>query len=145
MFGFLKNNKPKNDLDAVEYHLQKMGYDLLPYGAGVAQAELLSGYNAVETASHIAFTTLARDVEKVGDDILALASFIPHGKALLELLKEYKDKKLMNPTQWDNDARAIYHVITVNEHQLEWIDKILSDPIAGKERLATSRINYGFE
>jgi hypothetical protein len=145
MFGFLKKKKPKNDLDAVAYHLQIMGYDLLPYGAGVAQAELSSGYNAVETASHIAFTTLALDVKEAGDDIMALAAFMPHGKALLELLKEYKDKKLMNPTQWDNDARAVYHIISVDENQLEWIDKILSDPIAGKERLAKSRIDYGFE
>lgn len=145
MFGFLKKKKPKNDIDSVAYHLQMMGYDLLPYGAGVAQAELSSGYNAVETASHIAFTTMARDVKEAGDDIMALAAFMPHGKALLELLKEYKDKKLMNPTQWENDARAIYHIVTVDEHQLEWIEKILSDPIAGKERLAKSRIDYGFE
>ena len=145
MFGILKKKKPKNDLDSVEYHLQMMGYDLLPYGAGVAQAELSSGYNAVETASHIAFTTMAWDVKEAGDDIMALVAFVPHGKALLELLKEYKDKKLMNPTQWDNDARAIYHIVTVDEHQLEWIEKILSDPIAGKERLAKSRIEYEIE
>ena len=144
MFGFLKKKKPANDLDNVTYHLQMMGYDLLPYGVSVAQVELSSGYNAIETASHIAFTTMALDVKEIGDDVMALAAFMPHAKALLELLKEYKDKKLMNPTQWDNDARAIYHIVTVDEHQLEWIDKILSDPIAGKARLAKSRIDYEF-
>lgn len=142
MFGFLKKKKPKDNLESVIYHLQMMGYDLLPYGAGVAQAELSSGYNAVETASHIALTTMALDIKESGDDIIALAAFIPHAKALLELLKKYKEKKLMNPTQWDNDARAIYHIATVDENQLEWIEKVLSDPIAGKERLAKSRIDY---
>ncbi len=40
MFGFLKKKTPKNGLDAIAYPLQRMGYDLLPYGAGVAQTEL---------------------------------------------------------------------------------------------------------
>lgn len=88
---------------------------------------------------------MALDVKNTGDDALALTAFIPHAKALLEILKNYKDKKMMNPTQWENDARAVFHLATVDENQLEWISKILSDPIAGKERLATSRIDYGFE
>ena len=152
MFGFLKSKKPKDDLDSVAHYLQMMGYDLLPYGAGVAQTELASGYNAVEAASHIAFTTMARDIKEAGHDIIALSSFVlrpssfvPHAMALLDLLKKYKDKKLMNPTQWTNDTRAIYHIVTVDENQLEWIDKILDDPLAGKERLAKSRIDYGIE
>ncbi len=146
MFSFFKKKKEEeNNLDAVAYHLNLMGYNLLPYGAAVAQAELTSGYNAVETASHIAFTTLALDVKEAGDDIMALAAFLPHGQALLELLKQYKDQKLMNPTQWENDARAIFHIINVDEHQLEWIENILSDPIASKERLANSQVGYGFE
>jgi hypothetical protein len=146
MFGlFKKKKKPDSELDSVSYHLQMMGYDLLPYGAAVALAEMGSGYNSVETASHIAFTTMALDVKEAGDDIMALAAFMPHAKALLGILKEYKDKKQMNPSQWENDARAVFHIATVDENQLEWIEKILSDPIAGKERLATSRIDYGFE
>ena len=53
-----------------------------------------------------------------------------------------KEKGMMNPTQWQNDANAIARVSTVDEHQEEWIEKVLSDPIAGKERLATSRVDY---
>lgn len=143
MFGLFKKKKQTvNDLNAVEEHLEIMGYDLLPYGFAVAQAEMVSGYNAVETASHIAFTTMALDVKEARDNILSLMAFLPHGQGLLEVLKEYKDKQMMNPTQWANDARAIQHIITVDEHQAEWIENILSDPIAGKERLAKSRIKY---
>ncbi len=88
---------------------------------------------------------MALDVKQAGDNIMALMAFIPHAKALLEILKEYKDKNMMNLTLWENDARAVYYIITVDENQIEWIEKILSDPIAGKERLATSRIDYGFD
>lgn len=126
----------------MELHLRQMGYDLLPYGFAVAQLELESGYNAVETASHIAHTTIALDVKEAGEDIMELMAFVPHGMALLEVLKKHKDKGQMNPTQWANDAQAVFQVIQVDENQIEWIDKILSDPIAGKERLAVSRINY---
>jgi hypothetical protein len=131
-----------NPIGAVEDHLKNMGYDLTPYGAGVALLELESGYNAVETASHLSLTTLALDVREAGTDIEKLMRFMPHAMALLEVLKEYKDKGMMNPTQWQNDANAIARVSTVDEHQEEWIEKVLSDPVAGKERLATSRVDY---
>ena len=119
-----------------------MGYDLTPYGAGVALLELESGYNAVETASHLSLTTLALDVREAGSDVGKLTRFLPHAMALLEVLKSYKDKGMMNPTQWQNDANAIYRVSTVDERQEEWIEKVLSDPIAGKERVATNRIGH---
>jgi hypothetical protein len=131
-----------NPIGAVEVHLNNMGYDLTPYGAGVALLELESGYNAVETASHISLTTLALDVKDAGTNIEKLMRFMPHAMALLEVLKSYKDKGMMHPTQWQNDTNAIWRVSTVDEHQEEWIEKVLSDPIAGKERLATSRVDY---
>jgi hypothetical protein len=147
MFGFFKRRKKRsidsdNPIHRVETHLQVMGYDLTPYGAGVALLELESGYNEVETASHIAHTTLALDVKEAGTDILKLAGFLPHGMALLEVLKDYKDHGLMNPTQWQNDSTAVFRIVNVDQHQEEWIAKILSDPVAGKQRLATSRIKY---
>jgi hypothetical protein len=142
MFGFFKKKKAINDLDAVIYHLKMMGYNLLPYGVVVALTNLSSGYNAIETASYIALTTMARDVKEIGDDVIDLAEIVPHGRAFLELLKDYKDKKLINQTQWSNDSTSIYHILMVDENQQKWIENILSDPIAGKERLASSRINY---
>ncbi|ERP67399.1 hypothetical protein VCHC36A1_3711 [Vibrio cholerae HC-36A1] len=48
----------------------------------------------------------------------------------------------MNPTQWENDSTAVYRIITIDNQQLEWVENILNDPVAGKERLATSRIEY---
>jgi hypothetical protein len=62
--------------------------------------------------------------------------------ALLNVLKEYRDKKMMRDSVFQNDAKAVFHIATIDGQQGEWIDKILSDPIAGKERLANSRITY---
>lgn len=131
-----------NPISRVAAHLRIMGYDLTPYGAVVALLEFESGYNEVETASHIAHTTLALDVREAGTDILKLAAFMPHGMALLEVLKNYKDRGMMRESQWQNDSTAVFRIINVDQHQEEWIAKILSDPIAGKQRLATSRITY---
>jgi hypothetical protein len=125
-----------NPIKAVEAQLETMGYELTLHGAGLALIEMKSGYNAVETASHIALTTLARDVREAGTNIIKLMSFLPHAMHLLAVLKDYKDQGMMHPTQWQNDANAIWRVVNVDERQQEWIEKILSDPIAGKERLA---------
>lgn len=117
-----------------------MGYDPTPYGIGVALLSLQSGYNHVEVASHIAHVTLARDVREAGNDFVKLIGYRPHGVALLEVLKQYKDAGAMHPTQWQNDARAIMGIITVDREQEAWLAKVLSDPMAGKQRLATSRV-----
>jgi len=142
MFGLFKKKKIQNDVDSVKPHLKKMGYDILPYGIGVAIVELNSGYNSVETASHIAFTTMALDIKEANNNALTLMIILQHAYALLEILKEYKDNGMMNPTQWKIDADAIIGIARITKYQKEWVDKVLSDPIAGKERLAKSRINY---
>jgi hypothetical protein len=59
--------------------------------------------------------------------------------ALLEVLKDYKDRGMMRESHWKNDSTAVFRIINVDQHQEEWIAKVLSDPIAGKQRLATSR------
>jgi hypothetical protein len=146
MLGLFRRKKRErlegNPIDRVAVHLDAMGYRLTPYGAAVALLGVESGYNEVETASHIALTTMARDIKEAGTNILKLISFVPHGQAILELLKEYNDRGMMHPTQWQNDSNAFFRIAMVDEHQEEWLDKILSDPIAGKERLANRRIKY---
>ena len=91
MLGFLRRRKrqqTENDpIAGVAVHLA-IGYTLTPYGAGVALLGCESGYNEVETASHIALTTMARDLKEAGSDISKLLAFVPHARASLELLKE---------------------------------------------------------
>jgi hypothetical protein len=126
-------------LGEVLKHLRIMGYDPTPYGVGVALLSLQSAYNRVEIASHLAHVTLARDLREAGNDIEKLNHYFLHGMALLDVLKQYKDAKAMHPTQWQNDARAIVGIITIDSEQEAWLAKVLSDPVAGKERVATSR------
>jgi hypothetical protein len=142
MFGFFKR-KPKSDnnpISEVGEHLRIMGYDLTDYGAAVALLEVESGYSVVETAAHIALTTMALDSKSADFERSILIH--SHAMALIQVLKEYRDKKMMRDSMLQNDARAVFHVATIDGQQREWIDKVLSDPIAGKERLANSRITY---
>jgi hypothetical protein len=46
----------------------------------------------------------------------------------------------MQPALWENDARAIVGIITVDEQQEAWLSRVLSDPVAAEDRLARSRI-----
>lgn len=148
MFDFFrKKQAPRateatGSLDDVIAHLKNMGYDLLPHGTAVALLELKSGYNAVETASHIAHVTLARDIRDAGQNTMKLVAFVPHAQALIEVLTRYKNNGKMHPTQWQNDCRAILGIVMVDANQLQWLEKVLSDPVSGAERLAKSRIEY---
>lgn len=144
MFGFFssKRKPDQNPASQVAEHLRIMGYNMTPYGTKVALLEVQNGYSPVEVASHLALTTMALDIKSGDQGIERLMRIHSHGAALLEVLKEYRDNKMMRDAMWQNDAKAVFHIATVDQHQLEWIDKVLSDPIAGKERLANSRIKY---
>jgi hypothetical protein len=131
-----------NPASEVGEHLKIMGYDLTGYGAAVALLGVQSGYSPVETASHIALTTMALDIKSARRDFERFIRINSHAMALQKVLKEYRDKKMMRDSLWQNDAKAVYHIATIDGQQDEWIDKILSDPIAGKDRLANSRITY---
>jgi len=131
----------KNEaIELVEKHLKRMGYNLLPYGFGVAWISLESGYSPAETASHIAFTTMALDVKESKDDFRKLIALVDRAKNILLLLKEFKDSGEMHPAQWQNDSNALFHIVNIDKDQLDWVNTILADPISGKERLAVSAI-----
>jgi hypothetical protein len=134
-----QSDSEKNEaIELVEKHLKRMGYDLLPHGFGVAWISLESGYSPAETASHIAFTTMALDVKESKDDIDKLAFLACRGLNILLLLKEFKDSGEMHPAQWQNDSNALFHIVNIDKDQLDWVNTILADPISGKERLAVS-------
>jgi hypothetical protein len=142
MFDFLRRSRRSKQPDVdgvgeVRKHLRVMGYELTPYGTGVALLSIKSGYNPVEVASHIAHVTLALDVREAWRDPDELERLALRGMALLEILKKHKDSGAMPPTQWKNDARAVMGIIMVNQEQEGWVERVLGDPVAGKERLAT--------
>ena len=147
MFSFLKRRKKSSiwgddPLERVENIVRHLGYDLLPYGIGVAKLELESGYREMEIASHIALTTLALDIRESGNDIERFGALALHGKSICRVLNEANKNKMMNPNQWQSDVNAVVKISIPSEEQLQWIDKVLSDPIAGKQRLAKSQIDY---
>lgn len=129
-------------IELVKDALRIMGYDLLPYGAGVALLELQSGYLPVEVASHLAHTTLARDMKERDGDVVGMLAALPHAQQLLRILKEYKDSGAIREAQWKNDSAAVWGVVAIGPAQKSWIDQILSDPVAAKQPVARSRIDY---
>ena len=131
-----------DDLKRVEANLKQLGYDLTPYGAGVALLSLESSYSHVETASHLALATLALDAKEAGDDITKLMALLPHARAMVDILTELKNAGLMREELFKNDARAMLKVVIVDRDQPAWIERVLCDPMIAKEHMATSRINY---
>lgn len=138
---FNQSDLVNNDiLKIVEKYLNKMGYDLLPYGAEVALMELESGYSPAEAASHIALTTMALDFKQAEDNFDKLITLTAHSMEILKILKILKDTGQMHPAQWKNDTNALWQVAQIDKDQIDWVNKILDDPISGKERLANSKV-----
>jgi len=54
-------------------------------------------------------------------------------------IKELFDGGYIREDIWRNDATAIAIIINPSPDTDEWIDKVLSDPVSGKEAVATSR------
>jgi len=118
--------------------VQHLGYDLTEYGVGVVMISLGSGYNIEETASHIVVTSIARDIKNTlsPEKLLTINAI---GMAVLENLKVFKDAGTMRPEIWQNDATAIGKLIFPSSDTEAWADKILSDPVSGRQPVATNR------
>lgn len=132
----------EGDLVRVEKIVEQLGYRISPYGIGVALLSLESGYSHAETASQIVLATLALDAKAASGDLLRSIAMAPHAKAIIEILSEYKRTGLMREEIFQNDARAVIGVVTVDQNQKQWIDSVLSDNIISQDRLAISSIDY---
>mgnify|MGYP001766129668 CR=1 FL=1 len=126
-----------NPIGLVASILEKLGFNMTDYGAGVALASLYSGYSAMEVASFIALATFAEDARLAGDDIRKAMMLLCHAQAVVDALKNAPAQGLMREAIFRNDAAAMIRVTTIDPHQEEWITRVLSDEmLAGKERVA---------
>jgi hypothetical protein len=127
----------QDSIEDVQNHLAKMGFEITVPGATVAAYSLTSGYNSVEVASYFAVITTALDVKEAGDDIdILMTIFTRTLSHVLVVLKSYVDSGQMRNDLWENDARALQHTTNIDESQEEWVEKVLTDPVAAKDRLA---------
>lgn len=135
-----KQKDPKQfSIADVEKLTSHLGLDLTRYGAGVALLSLESDYSPAETASQLALATIAHDM-KEQPDVEKVMEISVRGYAVLECLKKFKDNGLMRESIWANDATAIAKIINPSPETEEWIDRVLSDPVVGRERVAVSRV-----
>lgn len=130
------------DLSTVESLVRQLGYDLNRFGRACAIMSLKSGYSHAETASHLALTTFALDVKEADYDLMMLISLGSHARAMMEVLSEFKDAGLMPEDIYQTDVNTLYYLSRMGEQQLEWVERVLSHPVAGKERVAISRLDY---
>lgn len=136
------NDVDEERLENVRKITHHLGYDLTRYGYAFSLISLGSGYDEFATATQIALVTLASDVRQAGHDITKLMAFMPHTMAMVDIMKDWKDRGMLREDIFQNDGRAMVKVATVSPEQNEWIDKVLSDPVSTAERLATCRLEY---
>ncbi|MBL8578351.1 MAG: hypothetical protein JNK47_14095 [Mesorhizobium sp.] len=130
------------DLEVVDKVMRHLGYDMTQYGVGAALLSLESGYSHSETAMNLALVSFARDCKAAGTDILRLAALAAHASAMMKILAEYRDAGVLRDDLFKNDMRALMKVAVVDQDQSTWIERVLSDPVAAGDIVATSRINY---
>lgn len=145
----LQGEAPKQETGEDEERLENvrkithhLGYDLTRYGYAFSLISLGSGYNEFATATQIALVTLATDIRAAGHDITKLMSFMPHTMAMIDIMKDWKDRGVLPQAIFENDGRAMVKVATVSPEQNEWIDNVLADPVSTAERLANCRLEY---
>jgi hypothetical protein len=132
------NIEVKNEsIASVRDHSARMGFEITAHGAKVAADSLSNRYNSVEVASYIAVVTTALDVKEAGDDIDTLMTIFTRTRShVLVVLKDYAESDQMRKELWENDVRSLERTTNIDESQEEWVEKVLTDPVPAKVRLA---------
>ena len=131
-----------SSITQVQGLLKELGYDVTPYGASVALVSAGSGYSPAETASYLALASLALDAKEAENDVIKSMELLTHARSMVSVLVQYGDRGLMRQELCQNDGRAMIGVAMIDKEQLSWIEKVFSDPVVSKERVAKSRIDY---
>lgn len=133
----IKDDENLNNCIAILRHL---GFSANPYGIGVMTFQL-EKYSTAEIAVNIAILTLARDIRD-REDVESLVNISIHAIKVAEIMKEFRDRGMMRQSVWQNDTIGLAGIMKIDSEQLEWCERILSDPVGGRVRLADSIIEY---
>lgn len=139
MIGLFKKKGPDGPpVEQVKAFLAQMGYALESYGEDAAQQRIAAGLSPAEVAAEIVYTTMAYDLKHAGTTATASLRYRPVATGILNALDEYKEKGLMREELHQQAYEAIVAVNAINENQLQWIEKVLADPLLGQNRLANN-------
>lgn len=119
----------KDELSNIAELLDFLGFTIAPDGVGLALTGLFSGYKPAEMASYIILCTLALDVKEAEDRLDVLMNIFSHGITVIEALRTLRDKGHIRNDIYDNDTNAIIGVIKIESEQLNWVERVLSDPL----------------
>lgn len=123
--------------------VEQFGYELTPYGIGVALLSIERGYSAAETASHVILVTIARDAKSVYQtpNTEATTSLNQFGRFALETMNVLKDAGHIRSNVWKNDTTAIEKIMSPSPETSNWIEKVLSNPLVAKEAVTTPLVS----
>lgn len=137
MFKFLKKSAPPTTpMESVKQTLREMEYELAEDGIAAAQVKLDSGMEPVEIAAWLAVISMAYQLKHAGAAATGVLRFRPQAADLLEKVTTLKEDGHLETARWQELHDAIIGISSINEHQAQWIDKVLSDPLAQSGPLA---------
>lgn len=141
--------KPADDADdndlivEVDDKMLELGFILSKYGTAVALLSRQSGYSAAETASHLALATIARDIREEPNNLDMTLAIANQAREMLQVLKRFVEDGDMRANFFKNDGLALVKIATPGPEQHEWLNRVLSDEIVARDRVASHEINYG--
>lgn len=127
----------ETDKSVIEIYLRSLGFELTDYGAKFINNfnNFLSG-NGFQKAINIGISTIALDVYETKHDIVACLLIAENVKEILDVLKHAKNCNLLTEEEWKHYTSTLWAMVNVGMDSDKLVEKLLSDPVIGKKRLA---------
>lgn len=122
--------------------LESFGFSITYDGMRCLDA-LLENYNLVETAGFFTLISMAEIFQKKENQKIDIhARLAIYTSGILEVLKEYKDKKVYREELWKNDSTAFWGMANLSPNQPEWVETVLKNhPVPG-HKIAVPQFDY---
>ena len=99
---------------------------------------MANGYSKEETFSYIALMSITQHANEAGDNVIELMKASTRGPSIANAINDLYKSGGIRKELFENDINALSSVISIDENQQQWIDKILtSDPAANADKVAT--------
>ncbi|MFZ3584501.1 hypothetical protein ACOI1H_20405 [Loktanella sp. DJP18] len=120
-----------------------LGYDLTPSSERAADISLQSNYTKSETASLLVSAALAWDVREhfiQHFNVKKVSLLAQHGLEALKVLRSLAESGNIRRELWQNDARAIMVMTSMDHASAGMIERVLNDEVVSGNRVGVSRV-----
>ena len=127
-----------NAISFISNTLEVSGYTITRHGIAVSLMLMANGYSKEETFSYIALMSITQHANEAGDNVIELMKASTRGPSIANSIHDLYKSGGIRKELFENDINALSSVISIDENQQQWIDKILtSDPAANADKVAT--------